>query len=335
MMVLTLAGTDRDGGPFGTFLLDSTAGGGGAYADHDGLDASGDYCVPRPSIANVENNEAGGPFVYLYRRLLADTGGAGRQRGGATVALALTPHDVPALQAMLIGHGVEVPNSSGIFGGLEGSCNETLLRRLGDGGSLVGHVTDPGALKARGGVAELGPKPGFFELRAGDIFAYSFQGGGGFGDPIERDPDAVARDVEGGLVSELAAEELYGVVVSSGVPDAAHTEARRRRIRSERLGGADPAPAGADEGRPIGPALRIRSDGRVHCRCGRPLAEAGGDFKDGTVMRTVAPQRHGRGLRLHAALELREHACPGCGTLLESEVARKGEPSLRTFETVG
>jgi N-methylhydantoinase B len=118
MTVLTLDGSDRDGSPFGTFLLDSTAGGGGAYADHDGLSASGDYCVPRPSIANVESNEASGPYLYLYRRLVPDTGGAGRHRGGATVGLALTPHDVPELRGMLIGHGVEVPNSAGLFGGL-------------------------------------------------------------------------------------------------------------------------------------------------------------------------------------------------------------------------
>ena len=49
MMVMTLAGQGRDGEPFGTFLLDSTAGGGGAYIDHDGLDGSGDY-VPRPTL---------------------------------------------------------------------------------------------------------------------------------------------------------------------------------------------------------------------------------------------------------------------------------------------
>ncbi len=61
MWVLTMAGTDRDGGPFGTFLLDSTIGGAGGYLDHDGLDASGEYPVPRPAVANVESNERGGP----------------------------------------------------------------------------------------------------------------------------------------------------------------------------------------------------------------------------------------------------------------------------------
>ncbi len=63
MWVLTLAGRDRDGDAFGTFLLDSTIGGAGAYIDDDGLDASGEYPVPRPAMANVESNEASGPYL--------------------------------------------------------------------------------------------------------------------------------------------------------------------------------------------------------------------------------------------------------------------------------
>ena len=52
--VLTMAGPDRDGGPFGMLLMDAMAGGGGAYIDHDGLDGSGDHSIPRPRIGNVE-----------------------------------------------------------------------------------------------------------------------------------------------------------------------------------------------------------------------------------------------------------------------------------------
>ncbi len=311
MMVLTMAGLDRDGGPFGTFLLDSTAGGGGAYADHDGLNASGDYCVPRPSIANVESNEAGGPYLYLYRRLLQDTGGAGRQRGGVTVGLALMPHDVPKLDAMLIGHGVEVPNSAGLFGGLEGSCNDTWLRP-GDGASPVGVVVSPETL---GDARPMGSKPGFFELRAGDVFAYSFQGGGGYGDPLERDPAAVEDDVAQGFVSAAAAERIYGVVLG----DDAATRASRAAMRAIRLGRApsrEPVPGG------------LVLAGEFACACGEPL---GADWKSAAVTRAVEPADHGR-IRLHAELELREHACPGCGALLESEVARKGAEHLRSIE---
>ena len=123
MPIFTLAGLDREGEPFGTLFLDSMAGGGGGYENHDGLTAAGDYCIPRPSIANVETLEGGGPILYLYRRVVPDTAGAGRHRGGATVAVAITPHETDGLQAMLIPDGTEVPNSAGLFGGLEGSCN--------------------------------------------------------------------------------------------------------------------------------------------------------------------------------------------------------------------
>ncbi len=43
------------------------------------------------------------------------------------------------------------------------------------------------------------------------------------------------------------------------------------------------------------------------------------------------PEDLGRHMRTHAELELREHVCSDCGTLLETEVARKNEPSLATF----
>jgi N-methylhydantoinase B len=342
MVVLTLAGVDRDGGPFGTFLLDSTAGGGGAYADHDGLDASGDFCVPRPGISNVESNEANGPFVYLYRRLLTDTGGAGRMRGGATVGLALTPHDAHELSAMVVGHGSRVPNSTGLFGGLEGSCNTVWhVPAADDAASPVGRVVSPETLSAVGEPRDLGPKPGFFTLKAGEVFAYSFQGGGGFGDPLERDPERVLADVGAGRVSAEQAERLHGVVLSADGIDAAATARRRGERRAQRLGGQAPSrPVAGAAGEDadllrVGPALRLAADRRWSCRCGEALADAGGDWKDGARMRTVSGAEHGAHVRVREELELREHACPGCATLLESEVVRRDAPSLRTIELTG
>jgi N-methylhydantoinase B len=82
----------------------------------------------------------------------------------------------------------------------------------------------------------------------------------------------------------------------------------------------------------LGPALGLDGEGATRCRCGFELAAAGCDWKDGALTRVVDPAEHGPYLRLHAELELREHICPGCARLLESEVARIGEPSLRTIE---
>jgi len=335
MWVLTMAGADRDGGPFGTFLLDSTIGGAGAYLDHDGLDASGEYPVPRPAVANVESNERSGPYLYLYRRLVADTGGPGRTRGGVAAGVAVTPHDADVLHAMLIGHGVEVPNSAGLFGGLEASCNEGTLYRGRDtaADALPFEAAHGDALAQLPGAERVPAKLGHFELGAGDVIAYAFQGGGGYGDPLERSPEAVARDVDDGFVSAPAATALYGVVLDHArAVDRPATGARRAAIRRARLGGdepSNPAPAG-----PVGGAvggILVRAAGRWSCRCGEDLGPIDGNFKDHAAARVVDPHEHGPRIRLHEELELREHCCPACATLLESEVARRDQPSRATI----
>lgn len=329
MMVLTLAGRDRDGAPFGTFLLDSTAGGGGAFPDHDGLDGSGDYCVPRPAIANVEANEANGPLLYLFRSFVRDTGGPGRQRGGAGTALAIAPYGTDGLQAMMLGHGVEVPNSIGQFGGLPGACGRNfILRDAGEPTAIAGLAGDLADVLAIGDVEQLGPKPGRIRLTARDVLGYAFQGGGGYGDPLKREPEAVRADVSNGHVSLDAAQTQYGVVISADGVDIAATEAVRLAIRRRRLGGREPTrTAGTGE-------LHVHA-GRFICGCGCDLGAVTGDWKRQAVTRCVDPASYGPHIRTHADLELREHACPECGSLLEAEVVRKGEASLNTLALNG
>jgi len=334
MSVLTLGGRDRDGGPFGTLLMDSMAGGGGAYIDHDGLDGSGDYSIPRPQIANVEANEASGPFLYLFRSFVPDTEGAGAMRGGITTALAVTPHDVDELHTMVVGHGVQVPNSVGQFGGMPGACAFHLLRKSNeDIGELIDANTGMHDLfEAGGNVQRLESKLGHFGLHQGDVFAYSFQGGGGYGDPIRRDPARVARDVKNGVVTRKRADEIYGVVLrDDGGVDAEATHARRQAIRAERLGGktpkADPPPAtGLAE---VNPA--IDTGKHFRCLCGADFGPATQDWKPRAQRRLRPPRTFSPYLTLHTELELREFTCSACGTLLEIEVARKGQESLATI----
>lgn len=331
--VMTMAGRDRDGGPFGMLLMDAMAGGGGAYIDHDGLDGSGDHSIPRPRIGNVESNEASGPFLYLFRSFVPDTAGAGTMRGGVTAGLAVTPHDADELHTMVVGHGVQVPNSIGQFGGMPGACAYHLLRNSNAGiGELIDantHMRD--VLDAGGSVQRFDSKPGHFPLRRGDVLAYSFQGGGGYGDSIRRDPTSVARDVANGFVTPHWASALYGVVLQDGAIDAKATRARRREIRSERLGGRAPKadPPDADGIAIVCP--RIENRNRFRCLCGADLGPASEDWKARAHRRVVPPQSFGPHLTLHAELELREFACTECGTLLEVEVARRGQASLATI----
>jgi N-methylhydantoinase B len=58
---------------------------------------------------------------------------------------------------------------------------------------------------------------------------------GGYGDPLDREPDAVLRDVHNGSVSPAMASALYGVVIADSSVDHAATTARRKEIRSSRL----------------------------------------------------------------------------------------------------
>jgi N-methylhydantoinase B len=342
--VLTMAGPDRDGGPFGMLLMDAMAGGGGAYIDHDGLDGSGDHSIPRPRIGNVESNEASGPFLYLFRSFIPDTEGAGTMRGGVTMGLAITPHDADELHTMVVGHGVQVPNSAGQFGGMPGACAYHLLRTptlpspASGGGNRGGiaELIDANAhmhdlFDAGGSVKRLDSKPGHFPLHRGDVLAYSFQGGGGYGDPIRRDPARVARDLHNGLVTPHWASARYGVVMRDGAVDGEATRARRSAIRAERLGGRPPK---SDPPEGTGHAAvcpRIENGQRFRCLCGADLGPASEDWKPRASRRVVPPQACGPYLTLHAELELREFACTECGTLLELEVARHGHASLVTI----
>jgi len=334
MSVLTLAGKNRDGESYGTLLLDSMAGGGGASIDQDGLDGSGDYDVPRPAIANVEANEAAGPILYLFRSFVPDTAGPGRKRGGAATGLALLPYDVEGLNAMVIGHGVEVPNSVGLYGGMPGACAYHLMRPSdAKVGELVARYHDAQSIMDDKQCRDLGAKPGGFKVGRGDVFAYTFQGGGGYGDPLQRDPALVARDVDDGYVSRRSAAKHYGVVFADGStsPDVAATEARRLAIRRERLGGRAPSAVAPQHNEALAPDIRIGGDGHFHCACGSDLGPVDRNWKDRSAARDIAPEACGSHVHLHDELSLKEFSCPDCATLLEVEVLRKDEAPLWTM----
>jgi N-methylhydantoinase B len=71
-------------------------------------------------------------------------------------------------------------------------------------------------------------------LRRDDVFRHVLAGAGGWGDPLERDPAAVLKDVRNELLSAQRAEADYGVVIAGGKLDAAATARRREEIRRAR-----------------------------------------------------------------------------------------------------
>ena len=112
---------------------------------------------------------------------------------------------------VLFGKGTRAPMSLGLFGGYPG-CNVgyTTFRN--------GNVDElPDRLEALRGEERVDQSWGHVELGEGDIQYVRFMGGGGYGDPLDRDPELVLADVLAGLVTEVPARDIYGVVLSDGV----------------------------------------------------------------------------------------------------------------------
>ncbi|RUY87815.1 5-oxoprolinase, partial [Mesorhizobium sp. M7A.F.Ca.CA.001.10.2.1] len=81
--------------------------------------------------------------------------------------------------------------------------------------------------------------------KSGDIFSHSYNGGGGYGDVLERDPIKTAWDVENGFLTRQAADQVFGIVLKDdedGYPiaDIDATVERRAAMRKERLAKAVP-----------------------------------------------------------------------------------------------
>ncbi len=197
------SGHGNAGTAFATELCHS--GGMGARPGQDGLSAtafpSGLWGTP------VEITETTTPLRIRRRELIRDSGGAGRQRGGLGQRIELESSEAAPL---LLFAGVERMKfpARGRDGGHDGARGRGTLR-------------SGAAIRAKG--EQLIP--------AGELLIWETPGGGGYGDPRERDPDAVLRDLRSGFVSPRAAAGIYGVVLAAdGSLDAVATAAQRERL---------------------------------------------------------------------------------------------------------
>lgn len=309
-------GFTGDGEFFVAPLTDTFCGAAGARSFADGVDMGGEIPNIVSRWANAESQELNTPITYLFRRAVPDSGGPGKYRGGVCHEYAFTPNGTQGpMGLVLFGKGTRAPMSLGLYGGYPG-CNVgyTTYRRA----NLREHPTSRDEIVAEESVDQFW---GHLELAEGDIQYVRFMGGGGYGDPLDRDPDAVRRDVEAGLVTDGAAREIYGVVPG----DADATARRRSEVRAERLG-AEPTKTRTDVA-PSGFRLseflqRVSEDGATQCTwCGDEFCPPGADWKDHAVRRRVGVDRAGPLRTASDDLALIESCCPACGTLLDVELA--------------
>lgn len=236
-----LAGLDQRGSPFVTMLCDPMAGGLGARVDRDGVDTGGPSCIPMGRIADVEINEFSFPMLYLWRRQEIDSGGPGRFRGGLGGSSCFIPYDSPSggVHLVVSAPGKAVPLAPGLAGGYPAATSYDVLMRATNVPAMLAEGHIPGDLGEIGGEHEILPPHVETDMSSSDVYFTHWQGGGGYGDPLRRDPEKVVQDLGSLLISSTAATEVYGVVVdSAGKLDAAATDKRREELRRARLADA-------------------------------------------------------------------------------------------------
>ncbi|MFM9849996.1 MAG: hydantoinase B/oxoprolinase family protein [Hyphomicrobiaceae bacterium] len=190
--------------------LGGGAGGGPSADGTDGAGASSAYLKNTP----IEISESEIPIRFKEYGLAPDSGGAGLWRGGAGLVMefeVFAPHTIITARN----------RDRSMYGcwGLKG----------GYAGALSSFILNPQSPEAK----QLGNRD-VVTLQPGDVIRTIGPGAGGWGDPLDRDPDQVALDVAGGLVSAEQARAAYGVVLSGETVDLPATRALRAQSRKKR-----------------------------------------------------------------------------------------------------
>jgi len=194
------------------------AGGTGAFSASDGNNAvrsftEGDFSSIQP-IEAIENL-----FPLLVERceLRTDSGGDGKMRGGLGLRRTVRVLCDGATLSVLSDKNRIPP--FGVMGGFWGAPNRFSVYR---DGNLIAPSAVPGKVSG-------------FPLQRGDRVVMETSGGGGYGDPLERDIEKIRSDLLEGLITAAKAQDRYGVVLENGEIDLDQTGRRRAEIRGQRI----------------------------------------------------------------------------------------------------
>ncbi|MDQ1345632.1 MAG: N-methylhydantoinase [Pseudomonadota bacterium] len=338
-------GVDQWGEKYGYLLVDPIGGAIGAFSTGDGISNGGQSRTPICRLPNVEHNEQSFPLLVLYRKEVVDSGGAGRWRGGLSAETCFIPHRTQVITHDTLSSGNAIPTSTGMMGGYPATVNvykfkrDTDIRERLDRREMIGDFTE-----VQGTHAELQLRQENFPQHLPDVYSVIWTAAGGFGDPLERDPARVHKDVvENRAVSREAARKIYGVVVTA---DEKLDREATRRLRAERRD-AHRRKDGAVRtltGKVIAQItdnLAVRkANGSLHTCCAKCAADLGPvreNYKDHAVRvdDEIAASNPNVGdwkRYIDERPVFRQFFCPGCGALLENEIAREGDPVLCDIE---
>ncbi|MEZ2223188.1 hydantoinase B/oxoprolinase family protein [Rhizobium sp. RCC_161_2] len=192
----------------GYVMYQISGGGYGGNSDHDGL-ANGCSTIGISKAPPVEIMEQQFPVLYHRYALREGSGGAGKHRGGFGLDYEIELRRGAATASFVMDHGRFGPQ--GALGGGDGRTNSVTVWRGGE-------AMTPEHLSKAQDIA----------LKPGDRVRVGTPGGGGYGDPLTREPQAVVEDVRLGRYTSAEALDLFGVVVTVDChADATATERAR------------------------------------------------------------------------------------------------------------
>jgi len=196
-------------------VVEPMVGGTGATADSDGVNARDVV-----DLSNLRNNpaeivESIAAVKILRYGLLEDSAGAGKYRGGCGKVLEF---EILSPNCLTTARGMERHRFApwGLMGGFCGAKGKVLLRPAG-----ADEFEDIGKIDS-------------LKLSAGDVLRVDTPGGAGYGNSLERDIDRIEKDLAGGVISAVAAEQDYGIVLNGGKIDRKATEERRAKLAADR-----------------------------------------------------------------------------------------------------
>ncbi len=218
MIPSVLVEQDPRTGARNVLVLQSLVGGTGGRHGADGVDGR-DSSLANQRNTPIEKTEEEAEALIVDYALRPDSGGAGRWRGGSGVRFSVR---IARPGSAVLGRGMErfVFAPWGMAGGMPGAKARVVLNLGADREREIGKLD-------------------MLRPEVGDVVTIMTPGGGGYGDPLERDVAAVERDVRLGHVSGAAALRDYGVVLRDGAADPEASAALRARLTA----GRGPRPA--------------------------------------------------------------------------------------------
>ncbi len=252
-------GKNQYGQQTGGINIESAASGSGARGVMDGIDAAWVPWNPEGDQGNAEMWELLYPHLYLGRRVITDSPGAGRYRGGCVFESLWMIHNSNFVYTYQVPAVVRMATNFGIFGAYGGGpayihlakktdIFERIAARLPIPHSEGDDPSRPDMKRLLTGEILCAKDAQYISepLKEGALYEKLYvPGGGGFGDPLDRDHRLIEQDIDRHVVSLRAAEKIYGAVGKTDESgdwkvDSAQSGKLRVRMRKARLARATP-----------------------------------------------------------------------------------------------